>query len=221
MATGNKSTLKNLNDIILFIEENFYKVKDDGALEKTMIDEKNINLNVYVDSPNFSLIPEEIFKNISTTEKNSFLAPNVSEYTFFEKFIPEQNAYLIWAEEKKVIEKLLAAYPTITTHHFSESFLHKKQQINGIEMFLDKSFIYITAFKNQHIQLINRFEINNEDDVLYYLLSVIKEADLINEEFKIVNYSKTKNNIRKQLIDIFKVNQEDFYANKSLKEINL
>ena len=221
MATGNKSTLKNLNDIILFIEENFYKVKDDGALEKTMIDEKNINLNVYVDSPNFSLIPEEIFKNISTAEKNSFLAPNVSEYTFFEKFIPEQNAYLIWAEEKKVIEKLLAAYPTITTHHFSESFLHKKQHINGIEMFLDKSFIYITAFKNQHIQLINRFEINNEDDVLYYLLSVIKEADLINEEFKIVNYSKTKNNIRKQLIDIFKVNQEDFYANKSLKEINL
>ena len=78
MATGNKSTLKNLNDIILFIEENFYKVKDNGALEKTMIDEKNINLNVYVDSPNFSLIPEEIFKNISTTEKNSFLAPNVS-----------------------------------------------------------------------------------------------------------------------------------------------
>ena len=221
MATGNKSTLKNLNDIILFIEENFYKVKDDGALEKTMIDEKNINLNVYVDSPNFSLIPEEIFKNISTTEKNSFLAPNVSEYTFFEKFIPELNAYLIWAEEKKVIEKLLAAYPTITTHHFSESFLHKKQHINGIEMFLDKSFIYITAFKNQDIQLINRFEINNEDDVLYYLLSVIKEADLINEEFKIVNYSKTKNNIRKQLIDIFKVNQEDFYANKSLKEINL
>lgn len=221
MATGNKSTLKNLNDIILFIEENFYKVKDDGALEKTMIDEKNINLNVYVDSPNFSLIPEEIFKNISTAEKNSFLAPNVSEYTFFEKFIPEQNAYLIWAEEKKVIEKLLAAYPTITTHHFSESFLHKKHHINGIEMFLYKSFIYITAFKNQDIQLINRFEINNEDDVLYYLLSVIKEADLINEEFKIVNYSKTKNNIRKQLIDIFKVNQEDFYANKSLKEINL
>ena len=221
MATGNKSTLKNLNDIILFIEENFYKVKDDGALEKTMIDEKNINLNVYIDSPNFSLIPEEIFKNISTTEKNSFLVPNVSEYTFFDKFIPALNAYLIWAEEKKVIEKLLAAYPTITTHHFSESFLHKKQQINGIEMFLDKSFIYITAFKNQHIQLINRFEINNEDDVLYYLLSVIKEADLINEEFKIVNYSKTKNNIRKQLVDIFKVNQEDFYANKSLKEINL
>ena len=221
MATGNKSTLKNLNDIILFIEENFYKVKDDGTLEKTMIDEKNINLNVYVDSPNFSLIPEEIFKNISTTEKNSFLTPNVSEYSFFEKFIPELNAYLIWAEEKKVIEKLLAAYPTITTHHFSESFLHKKQHINGIEMFLDKSFIYITAFKNQDIQLINRFEINNEDDVLYYLLSVIKEADLINEEFKIVNYSKTKNNIRKQLVDIFKVNQEDFYANKSLKEINL
>ena len=221
MATGNKSTLKNLNDIILFIEENFYKVKDDGTLEKTMIDEKNINLNVYVDSPNFSLIPEEIFKNISTAEKNSFLAPNVSEYTFFEKFIPELNAYLIWAEEKKVIEKLLAAYPTITTHHFSESFLHKKHNINGIEMFLYKSFIYITAFKNQDIQLINRFEINNEDDVLYYLLSVIKEADLINEEFKIVNYSKTKNNIRKQLIDIFKVNQEDFYANKSLKEINL
>ena len=51
-------------------------------------------------------------------------------------------------------------------------------------MFLDKSFIYITAFKNQHIQLINRFEINNEDDVLYYLLSVIKEADLIKERHR-------------------------------------
>lgn len=221
MATGNKSTLKNHNDIILFIEKNFYKVKDDGALEKTEIDDKNINLNIYIDSPIFSLIPEEIFQNISSTEKNSFLVPNVSEYTFFEEFIPEQNAYLIWAEEKNVIEKLLADYPTMTIHHFSERFLHKKQHINGIEIFLNKSFIYITAFKNQHIQLINRFEVNNEDDVLYYLLSVIKEADLINEEFKIVNYSQVKNNIRKQLIDIFKVKQEDFYTNKSLKEINL
>ena len=79
---------------------------------------------------------------------------------------------------------MLADYPTNTIHHFSERFLLKKQHINGIEIFLNKSFIYITAFKNQHIQLINRFEVNNEDDVLYYLLSVIKEADLINEEFK-------------------------------------
>ena len=65
MATGNKSTLKNHNDIIFFIEKNFYELKDDGALEKTEINEKNINLNIYIDSPIFSLIPEEIFQNIS------------------------------------------------------------------------------------------------------------------------------------------------------------
>ena len=46
------------------------------------------------------------FKSQLPTEKNSFLVPNVSEYTFFEEYIPEHNTYFIWAEEKKIIDKI-------------------------------------------------------------------------------------------------------------------
>ena len=221
MATGNKSTLKNLNDIILFIEEKFYKVKDDGTLEKTLIDEKNINLNIYVDNPIFSLIPEDIFQNISSTEIKTFLVPNVSVYTFFEEYIPEQNSYFIWAEEKKIIEKLESKFPATNIRHLVENLLLKKNYENCVEVFLHNKFMYISTTKEHKLQLINRYEVHSEMDILYYTLAVIKESNLINETFKVINYGINKRNFKNKLFEIFKIKNSEFYINKSLKETNL
>ena len=221
MATGNKSTLKNLNDIILYIEENFYEVKDDGALEKILIDDKNINVDIYIDNPIFSLIPEDIFQNISSNEINSFLVPNVSEYTFFEEYIPEHNTYFIWAEEKKIIDKLESKLPATNIRHIVENLLLKKSYENCVELFLHNKFMYISTTKEQKLQLINRYEVHSEMDILYYTLAVIKESNLINETFKVINYGVNKRNFKNKLFEIFKIKNSDFYINKSLKEINL
>ncbi len=221
MATGNKSTLKNHNDIIFFIEKNFYKLKDDGALEKTEINEKNINLNIYIDSPIFSLIPEEIFQNISSNETNSFLVPNESEYTFFEKYIPEHSTYFIWAEEKKIVEKLESNFPVTNIGHVVENLLLKKSYKNCVELFLHNNFMYISTTKEQKLQLVNRYEVHSEMDILYYTLAVIKESNLINETFKVINYGINKRNFKNKLFEIFKIKNSEFYVNQSLKEINL
>ena len=221
MATGNKSTLKNFNDIILFIEKKFYKVKDDGALEKTEINDKNINLNIYIDSPIFSLIPEEIFQNISSNETNSFLVPNESEYTFFEKYIPEHSTYFIWAEEKKIVEKLESNFPVTNIGHVVENLLLKKSYKNCVELFLHNNFMYISTTKEQKLQLVNRYEVHSEMDILYYTLAVIKESNLINETFKVINYGINKRNFKNKLFEIFKIKNSEFYVNQSLKEINL
>tara|TARA_B100000424_G_C22915438_1_gene487064 strand:+ start:530 stop:1195 length:666 start_codon:yes stop_codon:yes gene_type:complete len=221
VATGNKSTLKNHNDIIFFIEKNFYKLKDDGALEKTEINEKNINLNIYIDSPIFSLIPEEIFQNISSNETNSFLVPNESEYTFFEKYIPEHSTYFIWAEEKKIVEKLESNFPVTNIGHVVENLLLKKSYKNCVELFLHNNFMYISTTKEQKLQLVNRYEVHSEMDILYYTLAVIKESNLINETFKVINYGINKRNFKNKLFEIFKIKNSEFYVNQSLKEINL
>ena len=186
-----------------------------------MIDDKNINVNIYIDNPIFSLIPEDIFQNISSNEINSFLVPNVSEYTFFEEYIPEHNTYFIWAEEKKIIDKLESKLPATNIRHIVENLLLKKSYENCVELFLHNKFMYISTTKEQKLQLINRYEVHSEMDILYYTLAVIKESNLINETFKVINYGVNKRNFKNKLFEIFKIKNSDFYINKSLKEINL
>ena len=58
-------------------------------------------------------------------------------------------------------------------------------------------------------------------DILYYTLAVIKESNLINETFKVINYGINKRNFKNKLFEIFKIKNSEFYVNQSLKEINL
>jgi len=220
VATGNKSILQNINDISLFTEGNFYLVKDDGVLENIEIDNKNMDLDIFVDNPNFSLIPEDIFKNISLTEKQLFLVSNINEYIFFEKYLPEYNSYLMWSEEKKNIEKIESKLPTTNIRHLVENLLFKKDYENCVEVYLHNKFMYISTTKENKLQLINRYEVHSEMDILYYTLAVIKESNLINETFKVINYGLNKLKFKNKLIEIFKIKNLDFYINKSLKEIN-
>ena len=76
------------------------------------------------------------------------------------------------------------------------------------------AFIYISAIKNQKLQLVNRFEIEGLDDVLYYILSVIKESDLINQSFDIIEIGTKDGEIESKLKSIFSSKLTEFYHQK-------
>ena len=55
-------------------------------MREFQISKKNTTLkskNVYVDNPYFTIIPEEIFSNISDDPKNKILTKNQSQLNFF------------------------------------------------------------------------------------------------------------------------------------------
>ena len=208
--------MNNLDDILFLLDDNIYYLENDNSLEPKSI-KKEKSYKIHVDSSSFTLIPEQIFKNISPSEIHTFLGKDKNEYSFQEYFLPKENAYLVWTIHENQLSKLENHYPASSLLHLSSFLLNDNHYQNEIRFFKTDSFIYITAIKNQKLQLVNRFEIEGLDDVLYYILSVIKESELINQSFDIIEIGSKDGEIESKLKSIFSSKLTEFYHQKPLK----
>ena len=207
--------MNNLDDILFLLDDSIYYLENNSLEPKPI--KKDKSYKIHVDSSSFTLIPEQIFKNISPSEIHTFLGKDKDEYSFQEYFLPKENAYLVWTIHKNQLSKLENHYPASSLLHFSSFLLNDNHYENEIRFFKTDSFIYISAIKNQKLQLVNRFEIEGLDDVLYYILSVIKESDLINQSFDIIEIGTKDGEIESKLKSIFSSKLSEFYHQKPLK----
>ena len=72
-----------------------------------------------------------------------------------------------------------------------------------LKYFLGKQCIYIASFNNKKLILVNRYKIENSEDALYFLLSVIKESKFINESFDIEHFGIEDETLSSKIKDIF------------------
>ena len=208
--------MSNLNDILFLFDNGIYYIKSKNSLEPNSI-KKEKSYNIHVDCSSFTLIPEQIFKNINPSEIHSFLGKEDNEYSFQECFLPKENAYLIWAINNNQLQKIENQFPASKLSHFSSLLLNDNHYKNEIRFFKKDSFMYISAIKNHKLQLVNRFEVEGLDDVLYYILSIIKESDLINQSFDIIEIGTSDREIESRLKSIFRREITKFYHHKPLK----
>jgi hypothetical protein len=75
-------------EIIFFFNDQFHQRNDNNTWEKH--DLKNYQFNskfeevdIYLDSPYFNIIPDEFFDEIADEQKKQFLVSNKSNYDFF------------------------------------------------------------------------------------------------------------------------------------------
>ena len=208
--------MNNFNDILFLFDDSIYYIENENSLKSNAIKKEN-SYNIHVDTSSFTLIPEQIFKNINPSEIHTFLARDENEYSFLEYFLPKENAYLIWAIHKNQLQNLESHYPASNLLHFSSFLLNDNHYKNEVRFFKTANFIYISAIKNQKLQLVNRFKIEGLDDVLYYILSVIKESDLINQSFDIIEIGMIDREIESKLKSIFGSKLTELYHQKPLK----
>ena len=208
--------MSNFNDILFLFDDSIYYLENENSLKSNAIKKEN-SYNIHVDTSSFTLIPEQIFKNINPSEIHTFLGGDENEYSFLEYFLPKENAYLIWAIHKNQLQNLESHYPASNLLHFSSFLLNDNHYKNEVRFFKTASFIYISAIKNQKLQLVNRFKIEGLDDVLYYILSVIKESDLINQSFDIIEIGTIDREIENKLKSIFSSKLTEIYHQKPLK----
>ncbi len=87
-----------------------------------------------------------------------------------------------------------------------------------LNFFLGEQCIYISSFNKKKLVLVNRYEIENSDDSLYFILSVIKESKFITQNFNIENWGINDENLISKLKDVFPnntihYNKESNYKN--------
>ena len=141
--------MNNLDDILFLLDDNIYYLENDNSLEPKSI-KKEKSYKIHVDSSSFTLIPEQIFKNISPSEIHTFLGKDKNEYSFQEYFLPKENAYLVWTIHENQLSKLENHYPASSLLHLSSFLLNDNHYQNEIRFF--NCAKNTTSFLNKQIK---------------------------------------------------------------------
>ena len=218
MGIGNKPTLLTYTpkDIFLF-ENKFFKILDTGIWKNFQLNKSQQNLeieNIYVDNKFFTIIPDELWSHIPENEKRSFLTNDQNNLNYLSYGISKYDSKVYWAIEKNNLEKIKNSFPSSKIRHFCESIILFSKYNLQLNFFLGEQCIYISSFNKKKLVLVNRYEIENSDDSLYFILSVIKESKFITQNFNIENWGINDENLISKLKDVFP-NNNIHYNKKS------
>lgn len=210
-------------EIIFFLKEQFYQ-KNENQLWQAFSSNnyqyksRYEEVDVYIDSPYFNLIPDELFQGINEKQKNDFLVSDHKNYNFFSQSIPNLSGQLYWCAKKEVINLIKNKIPNCNINQLIKPLLINNKS-SEIKYYLSTNFIYITSFKDGILNLANRFYIKSEDDALYFILNVIKESKLINMDFEFSTYGLNNDKLISKLKSIFPNNNYFSHEEKDLNSI--
>lgn len=193
------------SDTYIF-ENNFFRISESGFWKLTKESEIKASLkieNIYIDSPYFTLIPNEIADHIPLEEKKRFISNPETDISYLEDKISKYQSMIYWGVDKKILSAIKKKFPTVNLKHFCESIIMSSNYDFKLKYFLGEKCIYIASFNNKKLILVNRYKIENSEDALYFLLSVIKESKFINEPFDIEHYGIENKIFTSKIKDIF------------------
>ena len=193
------------SDTYIF-ENNFFRISESGFWKLTKESEIKASSkieNIYIDSPYFTLIPNEIADHIPLEEKKRFISNPETDISYLEDKISKYQSIIYWGVDKKILSAIKKKFPTVNLKHFCESIIMSSNYDFKLKYFLGEKCIYIASFNNKKLILVNRYKIENSEDALYFLLSVIKESKFINEPFNIEHYGIENKIFTSKIKDIF------------------
>ena len=210
-------------EIIFLIDNLIYQKNIEGLWNNYEVDTYKLEssfdeIDIYLDCPTFNIIPDEMYTEFSEFQKKQILIENHTDYEFFSQIVPNLDSRIHWCEKMEKIQHLNKIIPNCNFHHLIEPMLINNKE-SEIKFFVSNGFIYITSFSRGNLKLANRFFTSNEDDSLYFLLSIIKETNLINENFKFSAYGIKKEKLILKLKSVFSQNKFEVYKENDFSSI--
>ena len=187
-------------------ENNFFRISESGFWKLTKESEIKASSkieNVYIDSPYFTLIPNELASHIPLEEKKRFISDQEMDLNYLEDKISKYQTMIFWGIDKEILRAIKKKFPTANLKHFCETIILSSNFDFKLKYFLGRKCIYIASFNNKKLILVNRYEIENSEDSFYFLLGVIKESKFINEPFNIEHCGVEDKILSSKIKDIF------------------
>tara|TARA_Y100000385_G_scaffold5492_1_gene6054 strand:- start:503 stop:1147 length:645 start_codon:yes stop_codon:yes gene_type:complete len=187
-------------------ENNFFRISESGFWKLTKESEIKASSkieNVYIDSPYFTLVPNELASHIPLEEKKRFISDQEIDLNYLEDKISKYQTMIFWGIDKEIMNAIKKKFPTANLKHFCETIILSSNFDFKLKYFLGRKCIYIASFNNKKLILVNRYEIENSEDSFYFLLSVIKESKFINEPFNIEYCGVEDKTLSAKIKDIF------------------
>ncbi len=137
--------------------------------------------SVYIHQPYFALVPGALFLPEKEAEYLEFAGkPKVNPF-YFNTALDSNNLQIISAISGKLRKSLTVRFSEISFYHGAVSLLSYlfKERFNligqEILVYSFENHMYLAAFTNQELSVLNMFEVKNEDDILKYILILIEE----------------------------------------------
>ncbi len=154
-----------------------FKLKDEKLLKL------DIPIRVFNHVSPFSLVPGMLFENSLSPIFLFFAEKPKDNMLVFDTTLASNSLHLVGNIRKEIADLLSEDKSDITFHHGASSFLTfaLKEKFNllnqEIMVLIQKGFFYLIAFSNQELTLLNKFEIDNKEDFLQYILGVVHQLN--------------------------------------------
>jgi hypothetical protein len=201
--SGLKHTVFNIENKIFigFEEYQFTDIHNDYSLVepiKNIISNNPIykkefsSINVAIVNNRSTLIPNAIFKTDKLESFHQFNFSSQDEDQFFSDQLINLTAYNVYSIPD-FITQLFNDMKNVSFKHFSSSlietsllFAKQNKMLSLVHVHILPSSFQIAVIKNQKLELYNSFIYQSSEDFIYYLLFVLDQLNINNEDASIM-----------------------------------
>ncbi|MDB9793576.1 DUF3822 family protein [Flavobacteriaceae bacterium] len=136
------------------------------------------------------LVPKDFFNEENCLDYLKFNSRLLKNDTASFDYIEEFEAHNVFITYGNVANYLIEKFGSFEFFHYSTVLLKKlysdtpKDKIARIYVNINKSYLNIIVFKGKELNYYNTFDYETKDDILYFILFVIEQNKLINNETK-------------------------------------
>lgn len=153
--------------------------------EVELLQKKYSEVQLYYFSEKFSLVPSSLyeFKNQKKVIEAAF--GKLNNNSVRDNYLPEDEANLIFTipdSLKEAFEKTFPGYIiwhplSILSKKLHQNFLTDQKEIL-LTLSFQNNFFSLLLFVNKKLQIINNYYFKHSNDVIYYILSVLKSRNI-------------------------------------------
>ena len=136
------------------------------------------------------LVPKDFFNEENCLDYLKFNSRLLKNDTASFDYIEEFEAHNVFITYGNVTNYLIEKFGSFEFFHYSTVLLKKlysdtpKDKIARIYVNINKSYLNIIVFRGKELNYYNTFDYETKDDILYFILFVIEQNKLINNETK-------------------------------------
>jgi hypothetical protein len=145
-------------------------------------------VNLVLPSRKYTLVPSPLYDPGRKDEYFSFNHTDSDTSIILNNKVSEPDSFLVFSVSKPINELVKRIYPGVHPFHHLKPLLeylssHKKENPEQIiHLHVERDFINLVVFNHNTLTFSNSFSYRNISDILYYVLNVMKNLDIKQEE---------------------------------------
>jgi hypothetical protein len=170
-------------------------------------------------SKEFTLVPEKYFNSEVKTEIPNLLFEHKRETEIAENFIIDQKSRIVFTLPKgmnKIITEYFGECEIIHPIKLVANKHSKTDKKYCLRLIIETGNFYITLFKEGKIILANNFDYAHTNDLIYYVLTTLKQLSISPKETELVYSGTLENENTLSTLQKYFIETNEFRAKESL-----